>query len=96
MGALRVERDSDILRVTMARPESRNAFDAGMISELAEAFVDVGTVRAVVLAGEGASFCAGADIEWMRASADLDFEGNVAERRGCDACSTRSTAAPRR
>ena len=75
--ALRVERDGEILRVTLARPERRNAFDPGLIGELAEAFVDVGRVRAVVLAGEGASFCAGADVEWMRAAADLDHEGNL-------------------
>ncbi len=79
MAALRVERDGDVLRVTLARPEARNAFDAELIAALAEAFVDVGTARAVVLAGEGPSFCAGADVEWMRASVDLDFEANVAD-----------------
>ena len=77
----RIERDDDVLRVTLARPETRNAFDASMIAELAEAFVDVGTARAVVLAGEGASFCAGADIDWMRASVDLSYDENVAEAR---------------
>ena len=79
MGALRIERDGDVLRVTLARPDSRNAFDAALIAELSEAFVDVGTARAVVLSGEGASFCAGADVEWMRASVDLDREANVAD-----------------
>jgi len=79
MAALRVERDGDVLRVTLARPEARNAFDAELIAALAEAFVDVGTARAVVLAGQGPSFCAGADVEWMRASVDLDFEANVAD-----------------
>jgi methylglutaconyl-CoA hydratase len=79
MSALRITRDVDVLRITLSRPETRNAFDAALISELAEAFVDVGTVRAVVLAGEGPSFCAGADVEWMRASVDLDFEANVAD-----------------
>ena len=79
MGALRIERDGDVLRVTLARPESRNAFDAALIAELSEVFVDVGTARAVVLSGEGASFCAGADVEWMRASVDLDREANVAD-----------------
>ena len=79
MGALRIERDGDVLHVTLARPETRNAFDAGLIEELASAFVDVGTARAVVLTGEGPSFCAGADVEWMRASADLDLEANVAD-----------------
>jgi len=79
MSALRITRDGDVLHLTLSRPETRNAFDAALISELAEAFVDVGTVRAVVLAGEGPSFCAGADVEWMRASVDLDFEANVAD-----------------
>ncbi len=79
MGALRIERHGDVLRVTLARPETRTAFDAALIAELSEAFVDVGTARAVVLAGDGASFCAGADVEWMRASADLDLEANVAD-----------------
>jgi methylglutaconyl-CoA hydratase len=79
VGALRIERDGDVLRVTLARPGSRNAFDAALIAELSEAFVDVGTARAVVLSGEGASFCAGADVEWMRASVDLDREANVAD-----------------
>jgi methylglutaconyl-CoA hydratase len=77
--ALRIERDEDLLRVTLARPDSRNAFDAALIAELAEAFVDVGPARAIVLAGDGPSFCAGADIEWMRASVDLDREANVAD-----------------
>ena len=79
MGALRIDRDGDLLRVTLARPEIRNAFDAALIAELSEAFVDVGKARAVLLAGDGPSFCAGADVEWMRASVDLDFDANVAD-----------------
>jgi len=79
MGALRISRDGDVLRITLARPETRNAFDAALIAELAEAFVDVGKARAVVLAGEGASFCAGADIEWMRSAAGLGYEENLAD-----------------
>jgi methylglutaconyl-CoA hydratase len=65
------------LRVTLARPERRNAFDAALIAELTEAFADVGDARAVVLAGDGESFCAGADVEWQRASIDLSLEENV-------------------
>jgi methylglutaconyl-CoA hydratase len=79
VSALRIERDDDVLRVTLARPASRNAFDAALIAELSEAFVDVGTARAVVLSGDGPSFCAGADVEWMRSSADLDRDANVAD-----------------
>jgi methylglutaconyl-CoA hydratase len=79
VAALRIERDRDMLHVTLARPKSRNAFDAALIAELSEAFVDVGTARAVILRGDGPSFCAGADVEWMRASVDLDVEANVAD-----------------
>src|SRR2546421_572508 len=50
MSALRVERAGPVLRVTLAKPERRNAFDADLIAELTEAFDDVGDARAVVLA----------------------------------------------
>jgi methylglutaconyl-CoA hydratase len=77
--ALRIERDEAVLRITLARPDRRNAFDAQLIAELAEAFVNVGRVNAVLLAGDGLSFCAGADVEWMRASVGLSLEENVAD-----------------
>ncbi len=74
---LDVERDGPVLRITLARPERRNAFDAALIARLHEAFSDVGDARAVVLTGAGPSFCAGADVDWQRASIDLSFEENV-------------------
>jgi enoyl-CoA hydratase/carnithine racemase len=77
MSGLRLERDGPVLRVTLARPERRNAFDAELIAELTDAFGDVGDARAVVLAGDGEAFCAGADVEWQRASIDLTYEQNV-------------------
>jgi enoyl-CoA hydratase/carnithine racemase len=77
MSALRIERDGAVLRVTLAKPERRNAFDAALIAELTAAFADVGDARAVVLAGDGPSFCAGADVEWQRSSIDLSFEENA-------------------
>jgi methylglutaconyl-CoA hydratase len=77
MSGLVVHRDGGVLRVTLARPERRNAFDAALIVALADAFADVGDARCVVLAGEGQSFCAGADVEWQRASIDLTYDENV-------------------
>jgi methylglutaconyl-CoA hydratase len=77
MGGLKIERDGDVLRVTLARPERRNAFDAALIAELTDAFADVGDARAVVLSGEGPSFCAGADVEWQRSAIDLSYDENV-------------------
>jgi methylglutaconyl-CoA hydratase len=77
MGALRVERVREVLHVTLARPERRNAFDAALIAALTETFADIGDARAVILRGDGPSFCAGADVEWQRASIDLSYDENV-------------------
>jgi methylglutaconyl-CoA hydratase len=77
VAGLKIERDGHVLRVTLARPERRNAFDAALIAELTAAFTNVGDARAVVLAGEGKSFSAGADVEWQRSAVDLSFAENV-------------------
>jgi methylglutaconyl-CoA hydratase len=82
--SLRVERTGPghvIARVTLARPDVHNAFDAALIAELRTTFAtlareDPGHLRAVVLAGDGPSFCAGADLAWMRAAMALDTEAN--------------------
>jgi enoyl-CoA hydratase/carnithine racemase len=88
VSGLRTERDGHVLRVTLAKPERRNAFDEDLIRDLTEAFADVGDARAVVLAGDGPSFCAGADVDWHRSSIDLSFdenvEGNVRLYRMCE------------
>ena len=70
-----------IARVTLARPEVHNAFNATLIAELRQTFAALARegptdLRVVVLAGDGPSFCAGADIDWMRAAMRLDVEGN--------------------
>lgn len=77
--AVSTTRDGDVLRVTLTRPDRRNAFDAATIDQLTAAFSDVGDARAVLLSGEGPSFSAGADLDWMRASVDLDAEANRVE-----------------
>ncbi|WP_303674645.1 enoyl-CoA hydratase/isomerase family protein [Vampirovibrio chlorellavorus] len=69
-----------IATVTLGRPELHNAFNAPMIAELRDAFTGFGKnspVRAIVLRGEGKSFCAGADLNWMRQMVDYSFEQNV-------------------
>ena len=70
-------RERHVLRVTLAKPERRNAFDAALIAELTEAFADVSDARAVLLDGEGPAFCAGADVDWQRSAIDLSYEENV-------------------
>jgi methylglutaconyl-CoA hydratase len=81
MSALRVERNGSLARVTLARPEVRNAFDAAVIDELRATFdalarepADV--LRAVVLSGDGPAFCAGADVAWMRSAVGLSVDDN--------------------
>jgi methylglutaconyl-CoA hydratase len=93
---LRVERRGFAAYVTLNRPEVHNAFNARMIAELQDAFEQIGDdddVRAVVLRGEGTNFCAGADLNWMRASLDFSHDDNVADAlkmsdmfRTVDAC----------
>jgi methylglutaconyl-CoA hydratase len=72
------------VRVVLDRPEVHNAFDAGLIDALRRTFDRLAKepatrLRAVVLMGEGPSFCAGADIRWMRASLELSVEQNEAD-----------------
>ena len=97
MAGLRIERDGHVLRVTLARPERRNAFDAALIGELTDAFADLGDARAVVLSGEGQSFCAGADVEWQRSAVDLSLAENVEDAvRLYRMCETSSCAPMKR
>ena len=81
---LKVERDGVVARVTLNRPEVRNAFNAELIAALRSAFdafaaEPPAALRAVVLAGDGKVFCAGADIEWQRASLGLSMQENEAD-----------------
>jgi methylglutaconyl-CoA hydratase len=69
--------DKLVARVTFNRPEVHNAFNDQMIEELTHVFKDIQKregVRVVVLTGEGESFSAGADINWMRKVKDYSFE----------------------
>jgi methylglutaconyl-CoA hydratase len=79
---LQIDRSGAVARVFLNRPEVRNAFNDGVIAELAAAFrgfaADAG-LRAVVLGGHGKAFCAGADLAWMRAMADYTWEQNRAD-----------------
>ncbi len=88
--SVRTERrgpDDTIAWVMLSRPEVHNAFDANLIAELRSTFAALAresptALRGVVLAGDGASFCAGADLDWMRAASTLDVEGNEQDAMG--------------
>ena len=69
-----------VARLTIARPERKNAFDAALIAELTEAVGRIDrAARAVILQSEGDTFCAGADVEWMRGMADYSLDQNIAD-----------------
>jgi methylglutaconyl-CoA hydratase len=79
---LKVEKQGPVARVTLDRPAIRNAFDDALIAALTKALRELdadGAVRAVVLAGSGAAFCAGADLNWMKRMAAYGYEQNLAD-----------------
>jgi methylglutaconyl-CoA hydratase len=81
---LKVEKKDGIARVTLDRPELRNAFDDALIKLLHEAFVSLGedkAIRVVILAGNGPAFCAGADLNWMKRMAKYGYDENLADAR---------------
>jgi methylglutaconyl-CoA hydratase len=82
MALVETESDGALARVWLNRPEQHNALSAELAAELAAAFHGLAhdsSVRVVVLGGRGPSFCAGADIGMMKASAQATFEQNLAE-----------------
>ncbi len=79
---LRRHTEGSRLTLTLSRPDVHNALNAGLIDALGEAFRDAAGadgIRYIVLEGEGPSFCAGADLGWMRASLDATPEQNRAD-----------------
>ena len=83
---LRITREGQFARVSLHRPEVRNAFNAVLIDELRATFESLGaepadSLRGVVLEGDGTTFCAGADVDWMRAAVDLSVQENERDAR---------------
>jgi len=79
---LKVEKKDGVARVTLDRPDVRNAFDDALIASLTETFLDIGSDRAVrvmILAGNGPAFCAGADLNWMKRMAAYGYDENLAD-----------------
>jgi len=81
---LNVDTRDGIARVTLDRPDVRNAFDEVVIKKLARVFHDIAAdtgIRVVVLAGNGPAFCAGADLNWMKRMATYGHDENLADAR---------------
>ncbi len=85
MTTIRIDRDArGVATLTLARPEKHNALNAQMIADITQAALDLGAdpkVRVVVLTGEGASFCAGGDLAWMREQIEADGPTRAREAR---------------
>ena len=81
---LEVTKRDGVARVTLNRPELRNAFDDALISQLRKVFSEIENdpaVRVMVLAGNGPAFCAGADLNWMKRMAGYGYDENLADAR---------------
>ncbi len=79
---IRVEREDAVASVHFCRPDVRNAFNSDMIYELTDVFGKLKSaddLRVVVLTGDGSCYCAGADLNWMRAVKDFTYEQNLEE-----------------
>ncbi|MFT3819139.1 MAG: enoyl-CoA hydratase/isomerase family protein [Rubrivivax sp.] len=83
MSLLEIVRPSaHVAELWLNRPETRNAFNAELIAELAAAFGSLGAdpdLRALVLGGRGKAFCAGADLNWMRTLGSNTWQQNKAD-----------------
>jgi methylglutaconyl-CoA hydratase len=76
---LDLQREGPVARVFLNRPDVRNAFNSQLIAELSTTFSALAqdaSLRVVLLGAHGKAFCAGADLNWMRAMADHDWEQN--------------------
>ena len=81
---LEVTKKDAVARVTLDRPELRNAFNDELIRKLRSAFEDISDdpqVRVMVLAGNGPAFCAGADLNWMKRMAGYRYDDNLADAK---------------
>jgi methylglutaconyl-CoA hydratase len=79
---IRIETDDGVATITLSRPEVKNAFNDVMLGELLEAYGELESdpeVRVVVLTGEGDSFCAGADLNYMKHTANFTVDENFAD-----------------
>jgi len=79
-----LEKKDGVARLTLNRPDVRNAFDDRLISLLHKSFVDIEndkTIRVVILAGNGPAFCSGADLNWMKRMAGYGYDENLADAR---------------
>jgi len=77
-----IDPKTQVFYLTLNRPDKHNAFNGEMIDELvacASTIKNNENLRALVIQGKGKSFCAGADLNWMKAAAEKNYEENIAD-----------------
>ena len=82
-------KENYVARVNLNRPEIHNAFNDTMLTELMQVFGEIkhdDSVRVVVLTGNGKSFCAGADLNWMKKMVNYSYEQNIADANRVSDC----------
>ena len=98
MKTILFEVDRAVGRVMLNRPDIHNAFNDVMLAELIEVFKEIEKrrkeIRVVVLTGSGKSFCAGADLKWMKKMIDYSYDENIDDSNKVSACMYRLYTLP--
>ena len=98
METILCEVDGPVTRITLDRPEIHNAFNDVMLAELIDTFKEIqskkGEIRVVVLTGNGKSFCAGADLNWMKKMIHYSYEENIEDSNQLSECMYRLYSLP--
>jgi methylglutaconyl-CoA hydratase len=76
-----IEKEKGVKEVWLNRPELHNAFNAELIEEMISLFESFKDERLIILSGKGSSFCAGADLNWMKAMKDYSKEENFKDSK---------------
>lgn len=76
-----IEKEKGVKEVWLNRPDLHNAFNAELIEEVVSLFESFKNERLIILSGRGASFCAGADLNWMKAMKDYSKEQNFKDSK---------------
>ena len=76
-----IHKEQGVVEVWLNRPELHNAFNAELIEEMIQTFESFKDERLIILSGRGASFCAGADLNWMKAMKNYSREENFQDSK---------------
>jgi methylglutaconyl-CoA hydratase len=76
-----LKKENGVLEVWLNRPDLHNAFNAELIEEMISVFEGLRDERLIIISGRGVSFCAGADLNWMKAMKNYSKEENIRDSK---------------